>query len=367
MKERKPTIAFFGSSMVSAYRNGAATYFRGIVKYLFKQGYYVTFFEPDAFERQQYRDISDPFWAEIVVYQNKKQGVEQALEHASAADVLIKASGVGVFDDYLEAALPAIKQPHQTIIFWDVDPVTTLSKMPGDGNSPLRKVLPKYDIVLTNGGGDQITSLYRSAGARECVIIYSAFDPEAHNSVLTGNRFLCDLAFIGNHSPDNETRVVDYFVKTAIAMKDKKFILGGSGWENIQLPDNVRYINHLYTNDQNALYSSAMAVLYLSRNGSSDPGFSPDPALFEAAGAGACIITDPWIGTEQFLIPGEEIIVAENEKDMTDILGKMTTGEALNTGQAARRKVLSHHTYQRRVQQLDSVIMKQRMLIREYI
>ena len=27
----KPTIAFFGSSLVSAYWNGAATYYRGII------------------------------------------------------------------------------------------------------------------------------------------------------------------------------------------------------------------------------------------------------------------------------------------------------------------------------------------------
>ena len=61
-------IAFFGSSLVSAYWNGAATYYRGIVRALHERGHRVTFYEPDAYDRQQHRDIADPDWATVVVY-----------------------------------------------------------------------------------------------------------------------------------------------------------------------------------------------------------------------------------------------------------------------------------------------------------
>jgi spore maturation protein CgeB len=60
-------IAFFGSSLVSAYWNGAATYYRGLLKALAGRGHAITFYEPDAFERQAHRDIDDPPWARIVV------------------------------------------------------------------------------------------------------------------------------------------------------------------------------------------------------------------------------------------------------------------------------------------------------------
>ena len=53
------TVALFGSSLVSAYWNGAATYYRGVVKALAQRGHKVTFYEPDAFERQAHRDIPD--------------------------------------------------------------------------------------------------------------------------------------------------------------------------------------------------------------------------------------------------------------------------------------------------------------------
>ena len=41
-------IAWFGSSLVSAYWNGAATYYRGLVRALHARGHQVTFLEPDA-------------------------------------------------------------------------------------------------------------------------------------------------------------------------------------------------------------------------------------------------------------------------------------------------------------------------------
>src|SRR5438045_4560096 len=94
-------IAFIGSSLVSAYWNGAATYYRGLVRALAERGHRVTFYEPDAYGRQEHRDIPDPPWARVVVYPADEAGVGRALRAARGADVVVKASGVGVFDDLL--------------------------------------------------------------------------------------------------------------------------------------------------------------------------------------------------------------------------------------------------------------------------
>src|SRR6478672_4997121 len=104
-------IAFFGSSLVSAYWNGAATYYRGIVKALHDRGHRVTFYEPDAYDRQKHRDIPDPDYAKVVVYSSEgTDDVRRCLESAAGADVIVKASGVGVFDELLESAVPDLKK-----------------------------------------------------------------------------------------------------------------------------------------------------------------------------------------------------------------------------------------------------------------
>ncbi|CAI8769619.1 hypothetical protein [Methylocaldum szegediense] len=50
MKHR-PHVAFFGSSLVSTYWNGAATYYRGLIRALSVLGYRTTFYEPDTRDR----------------------------------------------------------------------------------------------------------------------------------------------------------------------------------------------------------------------------------------------------------------------------------------------------------------------------
>src|SRR5215208_8046012 len=130
-------IAFFGSSLVSAYWNGAATYYRGIIRALHGLGHRITFYEPDAYDRQKHRDIDDPDWAEVVVYPaDGEQAVLGALDDARGVDVLIKTSGVGVHDRFLESAVLQTKAPHTLCFFWDVDAPATLDRVTADPADP---------------------------------------------------------------------------------------------------------------------------------------------------------------------------------------------------------------------------------------
>src|SRR3954468_22554042 len=108
---RSLDISFFASSLVSAYWNGAATYYRGIVRGLAERGHRITFYEPDAFDRQQHRDLDDPSWARVVVYPATEDAACRMVEQVRGADLVIKASGVGVFDELLEAAVLELQTP----------------------------------------------------------------------------------------------------------------------------------------------------------------------------------------------------------------------------------------------------------------
>ena len=350
-------IAFFGSSLVSAYWNGAATYYRGIIRALHERGHQVTFYEPDAYERQQHRDMADPDWARVVVYAGEgHEGVSAALEAARGADLIVKASGVGVFDEFLEARVLDIRRSGGLCAFWDVDAPATLSRVHDNKADPFRALIPRYDLVLTYGGGQPVIDAYKALGARECVPIYNALDPATHFPVKPDARFQCDLGFLGNRLPDREHRVEQFFLHAAQQAGDKQFMLGGSGWGDKIMPPNARYIGHVYTPDHNAFNCTPRMVLNISRDSMAAYGFSPATRVFEAAGAGACLITDYWQGIEEFLEPDREILVARNGDEVAQYVNTVSVEQARGIGQAALRRVLAQHTYAQRVVQLEALL-----------
>lgn len=349
-------IAFFGSSLLSSYWNGAATYYRGIVKALAEKGHHTTFYEPDVYQRQQNRDIEKPVWADVKVYDATKPAVCAMLEDAGNADLIVKASGVGIFDEFLEKEVLRLRKSAQRVVFWDVDAPATLDRVQNNPDDPFRDLIPQYDMIFTYGGGDPVVQAYENLGCRECIPIYNALDASTHYPVDPEAQFECDLAFLGNRLPDREERVDEFFIKPARLLPGKEFLLGGSGWGDKQMTANINYMGHVGTSQHNAFNCTGRAVLNISRESMARYGFSPATRIFEAAGAGACIISDAWEGMELFLEPDKEVLVAKSGDEVADILNNLTAQQAAEIGEAGLQRVLSEHTYGHRAGQLEEIL-----------
>jgi spore maturation protein CgeB len=349
------SIAFFGSSLVSSYWNGAATYYRGLIRALHGLGHRVTFYEPDAYERQSHRDMDDPHWAKVVVYPATEAGVFRCLQAAKGADLVVKASGVGVFDELLEREVLLLKRDRTEVIFWDVDAPATLERIGNDPQDPFLRLIPQYDLILTYGGGDPIVEAYGSFSAKVCIPIYNALDPETHFPVDAEARFKADLSFLGNRLPDRETRVEEFFLDVAQRLPRKQFILAGAGWGDKPRSSNINYLGHLGTRDHNAFNCSSMAVLNISRASMARNGFSPATRVFEAAGAGACVITDKWEGVDFFFEPEREILVAGSGEEVAATLERLTPATAAAVGARALARVKAQHTYAHRARQFEEI------------
>jgi spore maturation protein CgeB len=268
-------IAFFGSSLLSAYWNGAATYYRGIIRALAARGHAVTFYEPDVYDRQAHRDIDPPPWARVVVYEGTVPALKAVAREAARADVVVKASGVGFEDDLLLAEVMRHARPGALRVFWDVDAPATLAEMRAAPGHPTRAALTSLDLVLTYGGGEPVVRAYRELGARACVPIYNALDPETHHPVAPAPRFEADLAFLGNRLPDRDARVAEFFLRPAEASPDRSFLVGGSGWGDVPMPPNVRKLGHVPTAEHNALNCTPRLLLNVARDSMAATGFSP--------------------------------------------------------------------------------------------
>ena len=87
-----------------------------------------------------------------------------------------------------------------------------------------------------------------------------------------------------------------------------------------------------------------------------DVGFSPPTRVFEAAGAGACLITDKWCGIEKFFEPGREILVAESAEEIVGLLRGKSAAEARAIGDAMLVRALAEHTYAQRADEVENIL-----------
>jgi spore maturation protein CgeB len=349
-------IAFFGSSILSSYWNGAATYYRGLLRGLADLGYETTFYEPDAYGRQQNRDIDELPGVRSVIYDGVDiSAAERCVAEAMSADVIVKASGVGVFDEILERRIAGLSE-RMVSIFWDVDAPATLDRVHSNADDPFRADIPRYDAVFTYGGGDRVVEAYRALDARACIPVYNAVDTQTHFPVARERDLECDLAFQGNRLPDREKRVDEFFFKAAGLLPAKTFVLGGSGWGDKPMSANINHVGHVGTERHNAFNSSAQFILNINRESMASYGFSPPTRVFEAAAAGACLISDAWEGIEMFLQPGREIFMARDGSEVAQIMQTVSPEAAREIGRAARKRILAEHTYRHRALQVHAAL-----------
>ena len=350
-------LTFFGSSLVSSYWNGAATYYRGLLRALHERGHRVTFCEPDAYGRQQKRDLAeDPPYARVVVYHSEAER-DALVERAFAeSDWVIKCSGVGVWDAELEAAVAARAGGEVMAAFLDVDAPATLGRIAADAADPFRAHVPRYDHVFTYGGGPPVVAEYERWGARACTPIYNGLDPDEHRPLPRGGAPKWDLLFMGNRLPDREARVDEFFFRAASLCPEARFALGGEGWGDRGMPANVEYLGHVPTARHNEVNAAARLVLNVHRDSMVSNGFSPATRMFEAAGAAACQVTDEWVGIEEFFAPGEEILVASGAEDVAALVRTTSDDDARRIGEAARLRAVAEHSYAQRAALLDSIL-----------
>ena len=238
-------------------------------------------------------------YARVIVYRSPDDIEELHRHEAAGADLVVKHSGVGADDELLEARVVECRSERTRVAFWDVDAPATLARVEDNPCDPFRRLIPQYDFIFTYGGGRagraSITWRWEHATAIRFITLWTRrrIFPVAADPALA-----CDLLFVGNRLPDREKRVEHFFLRAAELAPEMNFILGrrGLGPES-HLPPNVRWHRACrHRQPHNRLNCSARMVLNINRESMANVGFSPPTRIFEAAGAGACLVTDRWTG-----------------------------------------------------------------------
>jgi spore maturation protein CgeB len=84
-------------------------------------------------------------------------------------------------------------------------------------------------------------------------------------------------------------------------------------------------------------------------------GWCPSGRIFEAAACGAPIVSDWWEGLDDFFAPDREIMIARNCDEAIAAVER-SPEELRAIGEAARERVLSEHTSDHRVLDLENAL-----------
>jgi spore maturation protein CgeB len=193
-------------------------------------------------------------------------------------------------------------------------------------------------------------------GARNAVGFYCSVDVDAYQAQGLSPKHCCDLSYLGTYTPDRQEKLHRLLGLPAQKLPDRKFIVAGPQYPPMNWSPNVSWIEHVPPPRHPAFYSSSRYSLNLTRADMVRAGFSPSVRLFEAGACGAAIVSDAWEGLDEFLTPGEEVLIVDTTDQVVDILARVSDEERRQIGAAARARILGAHTSQHRAAQFEEIV-----------
>lgn len=352
-------ITVFGLSITSSWGNGHASTYRALIKALANRGHEVHFLERDQPWYRSNRDLPEPPYCKVHIYQSLSDVAARHGRLVSDADLVVLGSYV---PDAIAIGDWVTSRANGVTAFYDIDTPVTIARL-RDGNAEYitPSLIPRFDLYLSFTGGAALTILEGLYGSPRARALYCSADPTLHlPAPKSSPRW--DLGYLGTYSRDRQTKLEFLLLETARRLDDRSFVVAGAQYpaEGIDWPVNVERIEHLPPGDHTRFYSSQRFTLNVTRSDMSELGYSPSVRLFEAAACGTPVISDRWQGLNSFFKIGEEILVAERAEDVLRHLQETSDAERTRIGERARAKVLSAHTSIHRAIELENHVRRAR-------
>jgi spore maturation protein CgeB len=345
-------IVMFGLSITSAWGNGHATTYRSLVRALAQLGHRVTFFERHQPWYSEHRDLPEPPWCKVILY-NGIDALEQSLGDELDADLVMIGSFV---PDGAKLARWLLERARGVTAFYDIDtPVTMAALQRGDCGYLDADLVSQFDLYLSFAGGPVLEQLETQYGARRALPLYCSVDPELYYPQKQVPQY--DLAYLGTYSADRQPKVELLLNAPAREWSSGRFCVAGAQYPStVRWAANVQRIEHLPPHRHCSFYNAQRFTLNVTRADMVASGYSPSVRLFEAAACGVPIISDCWNGLEDFFEPGSEILLAESAGTVLRYLRELDAAEARTIGMRARARVLAKHTAADRARQLERYV-----------
>ncbi|MHC2252804.1 CgeB family protein [Bradyrhizobium embrapense] len=349
-------IVIFGLTISSSWGNGHATLWRGLCKYLARLGHSVVFYERDVSYYAAARDMFELPGGRLQLFSSWSEIEDRARADVADADAAVVTS---YCPDAIAATDLILQCGHALPVFYDLDTPITMAKLkagqpvPYIGASGLRD----FKLVLSFTGGPQIADEFRQRlGAENVRPLYGHVDGDAHYPAASQPHYRAALSYLGTYSEDRQRALEALFVAPAHKRQDLRFLIGGAQYpDSFPWSPNVFFVRHLPPAEHPPFFASSRLTLNVTRPAMSEMGWCPSGRLFEAAACGVPLISDAWMGIEEFLTPGDEILLGHDAQDVLEALD-MSDSELQQMAQRARERILVEHSSERRARELDILL-----------
>ena len=340
-------IVFLGLSLSSSWGNGHATTYRSLLRGLSAAGHDVLFLERDQSWYAANRDMPEPDFCELRLY-DSLVALDDYRDAIAAADAVIVGSYVPEGPAVIEWAN---KHRRGLLGFYDIDTPVTLQGLTDGGTDYLNAAsIPLFDLYLSFTGGPTLQLLQDRYQARRAVPLYCSVDPDLYHPVDAARRW--DLGYLGTYSPDRQDTLDRLLLEPARRLPDRRFVVAGPQFPaEIIWPANVERIEHLPPSAHAAFYSSMDWTLNVTRRDMIRSGYSPSVRLFEATACGLPVLSDRWVGIEDVLTPDRDLMVVDSTSEVVKAL-KMPRDRREEIGLSGRATTLRYHTGIRRAEEL---------------
>ena len=349
-------IVIYGLTITSSWGNGHATTFRSLAKALSARGHTIHFVEKDAEWYRNNRDLPEPAFCSVQLYSDWKGGRTAILGASEDADAIVIGS---YFPDAIALTRELLDLDRGPLLFYDIDTPVTMAHLRRDGRTEYLEgsFIPRYDAYLSFTGGPTLRELQEDFGSPLAVPLYCSVEVESYKPTSSREAFRCDLSYLGTYASDRQPKLQKFMGRAAELAPYRKFLVAGSQYPNGTVwGPNVGRMVHVAPPEHPAFYSSSRFTLNLTRDDMVAAGYSPSVRLFEASACGAAILSDTWSGLDEFLTPGEEILLPTDEYEVRAILDGMSDHERKELGRRARERILAEHTSDHRAQQFEAIV-----------
>ena len=212
--------------------------------------------------------------------------------------------------------------------------------------------LSEFDAFFTNSKG--VIPELKTMGARNIRPLYYAVDPDLFKPIPLPKNI--DISFFGYGTGHREKWMAAMIADASKKMIKNHFVVGGKDLR-IDL-GNASFTGDLSYSAFRNFCCSSKICLNITRYSHTSVYASSSARPFELAAFGSCIVSNPYLGIEEWFEPGKELVIAKNETEVVPIYQELmdSDNEREKMGERARARILKDHTYQNRAGELISVL-----------